>query len=391
MQFHGIPSEKLEFCMGKKGSCIQAEDTGILNAKWMGATDVITRIGKRTLRFGRGPWAASWAASVGKKEKEGPLGALFDQCHEDTTLGLESWEQAESRLQAEAAQLALRKAGMEREAIDCVFAGDLLNQCAASVFGLRELDIPFLGQYGACSTMAQTLGMASVFVEAGAARRALAVTSSHFCSAERQFRLPLEYGGQRTPTAQWTATASGAVIVSREPPSGVERAVVVREATFGRMRDLGVKDAANMGAAMAPAAWETLLDYFTDTAASPHDFDLILTGDLGAVGSDLLRELALRDGFDIAAVHNDGGLMLYDRQRQDVHAGASGCGCSAAVLCSVVLGDLLAGRMQDVLFVGTGALMSLTTSQQGESIPGVAHLIHLRSVPVHSHTESAER
>ena len=157
-----------------------------------------------------------------------------------------------------------------------------------------------------------------------AARRALAVTSSHFCSAERQFRLPLEYGGQRTPTAQWTATASGAVIVSREPPSGVERAVVVREATFGRMRDLGIKDAANMGAAMAPAAWETLLDYFTDTASTPSDFDLILTGDLGAVGSDLLRELALRDGFDIAAVHNDGGLMLYDRQRQDVHAGGLG-------------------------------------------------------------------
>ena len=179
--------------MERKGSCIQVKDRGILNVKWMGATDVITRIGKRTLRFGRGPWAASWAASVGKKEKEGPLGALFDQCHEDTTLGLESWEQAESRLQSEAAQLALRKAGMEREAIDCVFAGDLLNQCAASVFGLRELDIPFLGQYGACSTMAQTLGMAAVFVEAGAARRALAVTSSHFCSAERQFRLPLEY------------------------------------------------------------------------------------------------------------------------------------------------------------------------------------------------------
>ncbi len=344
---------------------------------------MITRIGENTLRFARGPWVAGWASSVGRKEKEGPLGALFDQCHEDTMLGADSWEQAESRLQAEAASLALRKAGVEKESLDCVFAGDLLNQCAASVFGLRELGAPYLGQYGACSTMAQTIGAASVFVESGAARRALAVTSSHFCSAERQFRLPLEYGGQRTPTAQWTATAAGAVVLSAEPPAGAASAVSVREVSFGRMVDLGVKDAANMGAAMAPAACRTLLGYFADTGLSPRDFGLILTGDLGAVGSDLLRGLLLREGCDISAVHNDGGLMLYDRKRQDVHAGGSGCGCSAAVLCSAVLGDLAAGRLGDVLFVGTGALMSLTTSQQGETIPGVAHLVRLgaRSVP----------
>ena len=344
---------------------------------------MITRIGENTLRFARGPWVAGWASSVGRKEKEGPLGALFDQCHEDTMLGADSWEQAESRLQAEAASLALRKAGVEKESLDCVFAGDLLNQCAASVFGLRELGAPYLGQYGACSTMAQTIGAASVFVESGAARRALAVTSSHFCSAERQFRLPLEYGGQRTPTAQWTATAAGAVVLSAEPPAGGASAVSVREVSFGRMVDLGVKDAANMGAAMAPAACRTLLGYFADTGLSPRDFGLILTGDLGAVGSDLLRGLLLREGCDISAVHNDGGLMLYDRKRQDVHAGGSGCGCSAAVLCSAVLGDLAAGRLGDVLFVGTGALMSLTTSQQGETIPGVAHLVRLgaRSVP----------
>ena len=335
---------------------------------------MITRIGENTLRFARGPWVAGWASSVGRKEKEGPLGALFDQCHEDTMLGADSWEQAESRLQAEAASLALRKAGVEKESLDCVFAGDLLNQCAASVFGLRELGAPYLGQYGACSTMAQTIGAASVFVESGAARRALAVTSSHFCSAERQFRLPLEYGGQRTPTAQWTATAAGAVVLSAEPPAGAASAVSVREVSFGRMVDLGVKDAANMGAAMAPAACRTLLGYFADTGLSPRDFGLILTGDLGAVGSDLLRGLLLREGCDISAVHNDGGLMLYDRKRQDVHAGGSGCGCSAAVLCSAVLGDLAAGRLGDVLFVGTGALMSLTTSQQGETITGVDHL-----------------
>lgn len=343
---------------------------------------MITRVGNDTLRFERGPWIAGWASSVGKREKEGPLGDLFDQCHEDTLLGADSWEQAESRLQAEASLLALRKAGMEPEKLDCVFAGDLLNQCAASVFGLRKLDVPYLGQYGACSTMAQTIATASVFVESGAAQRALAVTSSHFCSAERQFRLPLEYGGQRTPTAQWTATASGAVILSAEPPAGAVRAVAVREAVFGRMVDLGVTDAANMGAAMAPAACRTLVNYFADTSLTPEAFDLILTGDLGAVGSDLLRELTLREGYDIASVHNDGGLMLYDRKRQDVHAGGSGCGCSAAVLCSAVLGDLLAGRLTDVLFLGTGALMSLTTSQQGESIPSVAHLVRLRAEAV---------
>ena len=343
---------------------------------------MMTRIGRNTLRFGRGPWALGWAVSAGKKELEGPLGSLFDQCHEDTTLGTENWERAESRLQAEASRLALHKAGLSPGELDCVFAGDLLNQCAASVFGLCDLGIPFLGQYGACSTMAQSLAVAAVFVEAGAARRAMAVTSSHFCSAERQFRLPLEYGGQRTPTAQWTATASGAMILSRDPPAGAERAVVVRDACFGRMVDLGVADPANMGAAMAPAACRTLLDYFEDTASSPKDFDLILTGDLGAVGSDLLRGLLLREGCDIAAVHNDGGLMLYDRKRQDVHAGASGCGCSAAVLCSAVMGDLLAGRLGDVLFVGTGALTSATTSQQGATIPGVAHLVRLRAVSV---------
>lgn len=338
---------------------------------------MIERIGKDTLRFGSGPWAAGWASSVGKKEREGPLGERFDQCHEDTTLGADSWEQAESRLQAEASRIALRKAGIDPGELDCVFAGDLLNQCAASVFGLRELGAPYLGQYGACSTMAQTIAAASVFVESGAARRALAVTSSHFCSAERQFRLPLEYGGQRTPTAQWTATASGAVVLSAQPPAGAARGVRVREVSFGRMVDLGVKDAANMGAAMAPAACRTIAGYFADTGLTPERFDLILTGDLGAVGSDLLRGLLLREGFDIAPVHNDGGLMLYDRKRQDVHAGGSGCGCSAAVLCSAVLGDLARGRLRDVLFVGTGALMSLTTSQQGESIPGVAHLVRL--------------
>ena len=347
------------------------------NEKENGGDALDSRVGKSTLRFSEGPCVESYASVVGKKEMEGPLGGWFDQCHQDTTLGEETWEKAESRMQKEAVQLALHKGGLQKEEIDCIFAGDLLNQCISSTFGLRELDIPFLGQYGACSTMAQTLAMAGVFVESGAARRAAAVTSSHFCSAERQFRLPLEYGGQRTPTAQWTATASGAVVVGRQAPGGGGKTVRLREASFGRIMDFGVKDAANMGAAMAPAACRTLADYFADTGRRPEDFDLVLTGDLGQVGSSLLRELAEKEGLQLAPVHNDGGLMLYDLERQDVHAGGSGCGCSAAVLCSVVLGQMQAGKLRRVLFVGTGALMSPTSSQQGESIPGVAHLVCL--------------
>nr|WP_319489813.1 stage V sporulation protein AD [uncultured Caproiciproducens sp.] len=337
-----------------------------------------TRIGKYTLELGRKPVILGFAAVVGKKESEGPLGAYYDQCHNDTTLGESSWEKAESRLQNEAVVLALKKANVENTDIDCILAGDLLNQCISSTFGLRSLNIPFLGQFGACSTMAQTLGIASLFTESGAAQQAVAVTSSHFCSAERQFRFPLEYGGQRTPTAQWTATASGAIVMG-SPEQKKEGQVIVDSVTFGRITDFGIKDAANMGAAMAPAAAQTLKDYLTDTGASPKDFDLILTGDLGTIGSDLMEKLLMKDGIDISSVHNDCGLMIYDREKQDVHAGGSGCGCSGAVLCSYILQQLTAGQLHKVLFLGTGALMSPTSSQQGESIPGVAHLVYLRA------------
>jgi len=336
------------------------------------------RIGKYTLALHSKPTILGFASVVGKKEAEGPLGKLFDQCHTDTTLGESSWEKAESRLQTESVNLALKKAGVENTDIDCIFAGDLLNQCISSTFGLRSLEIPFVGQYGACSTMAQTLAIASVFTESGAAKRAVAVTSSHFCSAERQFRLPLEYGGQRTPSAQWTATASGAIVVGTdEQKSGTK--VCVEAVTFGRITDYGIKDAANMGAAMAPAAAQTLMDYLKDTGASPKEYDLILTGDLGKIGSELMEELLLKEGIDISSVHNDCGLMIYDRMKQDVHAGGSGCGCSGAVLCSVVLQQLSAGTLHNVLFLGTGALMSPTSSQQGETIPGVAHLVYLKA------------
>ena len=332
------------------------------------------RLGKYTLRLENRPRVQGFASIVGKKEGDGPLERYFDAVHDDTTLGQDSWEKAESRLQQEAAEEAIKKAGVTEQDIQYILAGDLLNQCISSTFGLQSLNIPFLGQYGACSTMAQTLSLASVLVDAGAAERCLAVTSSHFCSAERQFRFPLEYGGQRTPTAQWTATASGAVVVGQSGDGPWVSAV-----TAGRIRDLGIKDAANMGAAMAPAAAQTLFDFLTDTQTKPDDYDLILTGDLGLIGSSLMEEILRRDGIEIAPVHNDCGLMLYDREKQDVHAGGSGCGCSGAVLCSVVLQRMCRKKLRNVLFIGTGALMSTTSSQQGESIPGIAHLVYLQA------------
>ena len=336
------------------------------------------RVGKYTIQLQTGPSVLGFAAVVGKKESEGPYGEYYDQCHTDTTLGESSWEKAESRLQNEAVHLALNKAGLKSGDIDCIFAGDLLNQCISSTFGLRSLNIPFLGQYGACSTMAQTLAIASLFVESGAAVRAAAVTSSHFCSAERQFRFPLEYGGQRTPTAQWTATAAGSVILGARSAYPAQ-SVTMQAITFGRIIDYDIKDVSNMGAAMAPAAASTLTDYFNDTGTNPQDYDLILTGDLGLVGSNLLDDMMKREGRDIRPVHNDCGLMIYDREKQDVHAGGSGCGCSAAILCSAILQQMSIGQLHKVLFIGTGALMSPTSSQQGETIPGVAHLVYLQS------------
>ena len=332
------------------------------------------RIGRYTLKMENMPYIQGYASVCGKKESEGPLGRHFDYTFNDTTLGESSWEKAESKLQSEAVNLALKKASVTSSDIDSIFAGDVLNQCISSTFGLRSLSIPFLGQYGACSTMAQTLALSAIMVDSGAARRCVAVTSSHFCAAERQFRFPLEYGGQRTPTAQWTVTGSGSIVVGNGG-----KGPYISEVTIGKIVDLGIKDAANMGAAMAPAAAETLNNFFKDTNSSPEDYDLILTGDLGTVGSKLLIELLQKDEIDIKSKHNDCGIMIYNIKDQDVHAGGSGCGCSASVLCSTILNQLKSNELSSVLFIATGALMSPTSSQQGESIPGIAHLVHLRS------------
>ncbi len=329
------------------------------------------RLGKYTLLFEHHTAIIGHAAVCGRREADGPLASDFDQTFFDSYLSCTSWEKAESMLQTEAASLAIRKSGLEKNDISMIFAGDLLNQCISSTFGLREMGIPFLGQYGACSTMAQSLGMAAIMVECGAANYAAAVTSSHFCTAERQFRTPLEYGSQRAPTAQLTATAAGSAVL------GHGAGICVRHVTLGRIKDLGVTDMANMGAAMAPAAAQTLCDFFADTITVPEDYDCIFTGDLGDTGSRLLKELMRENGYELKN-HSDCGLMLYDRERQDAHSGGSGCGCSAAVLCGHILNRMEKGELGNILFMATGALMSTTSSQQGESIPGIAHLVHLQ-------------
>ena len=329
------------------------------------------RIGAGTIRLEK-PVAIAATAAVGSRmEKEGPLGAEFDRLVEDSSFGEKSWEKAETKMQTLAIELALQKGNTTAEQVDVMLGGDLLNQCIASAYAVREQGRPFLGLYGACSTMAESLTLASLLVESGAARKALAVTSSHFCSSERQFRFPLDYGGVRTPTAQHTATAAGAALVGMAGP------ITVREVCIGRVVDLGVTDMNNMGAAMAPAAWDTLRQYFTDTGTSPADYDKIITGDLAQVGSDLLVRLAAEENCDLRPRYTDCGLMLYEREKQQVDAGASGCGCSAAVMCAHFLPAMQQGKYRNILFMATGALMSPTACQQGDSIPGIAHLLHL--------------
>lgn len=327
---------------------------------------------KATKIFKNSPSIIASASIGGKKEHEGPLGSCFDKINDDPYMTSDTFEKGESQLQKQAILHVLQKARLTEQDIEVMFGGDLLNQCVGTTYGVREFKIPFLGIYGACSTMAEGLLLASTFVDAGVTGNALAVTSSHFCTAERQYRLPLNYGGQRTPTSQWTATASGALIVSGKgnPP-------YVRGCTIGKIADMGVTDANNMGAAMAPAAYSTIAEFFKDTGLVPGDFDYIVTGDLGKVGSRILCELFERDNINIRNNHKDCGMMLYSFDEQDVHAGGSGCGCAASVLCGHFIPRLRAGEFRNILFAATGALMSPTLNQQGESIPSISHLVWL--------------
>lgn len=332
----------------------------------------MSRIGRYTIAYSNQPVVAGFGSVAGKKESEGPLKEYFHKIEYDTKLGCDTWEQAESMLQKEAIQIALEKAQISGELIQLAFGGDLLNQCISTGYSIRGFNIPFLGQYGACSTMVQSLILAGLMVDGGYCKNSLAVTSSHFCSAERQFRFPLEYGGQRTPTAQWTVTGSGAIVVSR-----YGNGPRLKHCTIGKVVDMGVTDINNMGAAMAPAACDTIKSFLIDTKTKPSDYDLILTGDLGRTGSQLLLELLQKENIDISRLHNDCGMMIYDIEKQDVHAGGSGCGCCGSVLCGYILENMCKGKLKNILVTATGALMSPTANQQGESTPGIAHLIHL--------------
>lgn len=335
------------------------------------------RLGEKTVELEKKPKIIGNAAVVGKKEGEGPLAKEFDMIFQDVSMGQDSWEKAESELLKAAFKKAVSKAGIEKDEIQAVFSGDLLDQCIGSAFGLREFSLPLCGLYGACSTMALSLVMASLAVETGGFSCTAAATSSHFCSAEKQFRQPLEYGGQRTPTAQWTVTGSGAAIL-KDMPSAAHP--FIDKVSPGTICDYGITDANNMGAAMAPAACKTICDFLNDTKTKPSDYDIILTGDLGFVGSELLKELSVKEyGISLDSVHNDCGMMIFEREKQDVHAGGSGCGCSATVLCSKIINELRTGKLSNVLFVATGALMSPVSSLQGESIPSVAHAVNIKA------------
>ena len=327
------------------------------------------KLGRQTIKTEKDVKIISSATVAGTKEQEGRLKGRFDILMDDGYYNEKTWEKAETKMQFEAANAAVSKAGISLDDIDISFAGDLLNQCTATGYCFRGLNVPFCGLYGACSTMALSLSMGMMAVGGGFAKYALCGTSSHFCSSEKQFRMPLAYGGQRPPTAQRTVTGSGMTVLS---PEGT--GPVVTEATIGKITDKGIKDGMNMGAAMAPAAADTIMAHFKDTGKSPDFYDLIVTGDLGELGYEITCDILKKNGFKTNN-YNDCGIMIFDSKKQDTHCGGSGCGCSALVLCAYILDEMSKGSIDNVLFVGTGALMSPLTTQQGESIPAIAHAV----------------
>ncbi len=328
--------------------------------------------GKSSFILGNPPIITAWASVAGKKESEGPLANTFDITLKDTYFGQKTWEQAEKQMQQIALEKLAEKANMKQEDLRLVFSGDLLNQCIGSSFTLRNKGIAHLGLYGACSTMAESLLLASMAVGGGFSDRVVAMTSSHFASSERQYRFPLGYGGQRTPTSQWTVTGSGAALVCKDG-----KGPKITSCTIGTVTDLGIKDANNMGAAMAPAALATIRAHFEDLGTNADDYDLIVTGDLGQLGKEVLLTMAQRSGLNLGGKLTDCGTLVFDVTRQDVHAGGSGCGCSAITLCGYLLEKLRAGKLKRILFCGTGALLSPTSTQQGLPISGVCHAVSI--------------
>lgn len=329
-------------------------------------------LGAQSICFGRTPYIISSASVAGSKEAEGPLGELFDVVNQDNLFGEKTWESAEGRMQKEACTLALGKAHIKSEEVRYLFGGDLLRQGMATSIGTESLQIPMFGLYGACSTSGEALALSAMGVAAGYGNYMLAVTSSHFGSAEKEFRFPLGYANQRPLSASWTVTGSGAFVVgtrkSRVKISGV---------TVGKIVDFGLKDSQNMGACMAPAAADTILTHLKDFQRDVHAYDKIITGDLGYIGQSILLDFMKENGYPIESVHTDCGILIYDRQKQDTHAGGSGCGCAAVTLAAGILPKLETGEWNRVLFVPTGALMSTVSHNEGASVPGIAHGIVL--------------
>ncbi len=331
-------------------------------------------VGTQTILFDAPPTILETSSIVGPKESQGPLAKYFDQCLDDEFWGEKTWEKAESKIIKENVNGVINKSGIAATDIDYCFAGDLLNQCISSSFGLREINVPFFGIFGACSTFVESLCLGAVFIEGGAANNVLCATSSHFCSAEKQFRFPLELGNQRPPSAQWTVTGSGAAIITKQGTGPFITCI-----TPGKIVDMGIKDANNMGAAMAPAALDTLITHFRDTGRKPSYYDAIITGDLGHIGKEILTELAETKGYNIKANYNDCGVLIFDKEKQDTHSGGSGCACCGAVFSGYFFRQLKEKKINRILLIATGALMNSTSSQQGETIPGIAHAIAIEN------------
>lgn len=330
--------------------------------------------GRASIAYDNPPVIAGAASIVGTKEGDGPLGHLFDCIEQDPKFGKNTWEEAESELQLRTARKAMEKAGMNEELVRYLFAGDLLAQGIATSYGIVDLQIPLFGLYGACSTCGESLGLASMAVNAGYAQHAMALTSSHFASAEKEFRFPLEYAGQRPLSTTWTVTGAGAFVLSAAGTSAAEGAsVCVAGITTGKVVDFGVKDSMHMGAAMAPAAADTIYQHLADYGRTPEDYDRIITGDLGSIGQKILKDLMLEKGVDLKDIHDDCGILIFDADTQDTHAGGSGCGCAAATLAAYILPKLKTGEWKRVLLVPTGALLSKVSFNEGQSIPGIAH------------------
>ena len=335
-------------------------------------------VGKQSLRFRNPPVILAGSSIAGKKEGEGPLGKLFDYIEQDPLFGKKTWEEGESELMRLAALKVLEKAGLQNTDIRYLIGGDLLGQLIATSFGIAELKIPMLGIYGACSTMGEAMTIGSIMVDGGFADRVLAITSSHFAGAEKQFRFPLDYGNQRPYSASWTITGSGAVILAdsecAKVPAGQTK-LVVSGVTIGKIVDFGLKDSMNMGACMAPAAYETIRQNFEDFGVEPSYYDKIITGDLGYVGKNILIDLLKERNYDITAIHMDCGIEIFDQNSQDTHAGGSGCGCSAITFTGYIMKQLMEGTWKRILFIPTGALLSQVSYNEGKSVPGIAHAV----------------